>query len=38
MAAAMLEEAGYVNVWRYKDGLAGWQDAGYKFEGKAIWQ
>lgn len=34
-AAAMLEEAGYINVAHYKDGLAGWQNAGYKFEGEA---
>ena len=31
---SILKEAGYSNVMHYKDGLAGWQDAGYKFEGK----
>ncbi|TSC75071.1 MAG: hypothetical protein G01um101430_572 [Parcubacteria group bacterium Gr01-1014_30] len=35
-AAATLEKAGYTNVAHYKDGLAGWQDAGYKFEGEAV--
>ncbi|MBI2042720.1 MAG: rhodanese-like domain-containing protein [Candidatus Nealsonbacteria bacterium] len=34
-AANILEEAGYTNVTHYKDGLAGWQNAGYKFEGEA---
>jgi len=34
-AASALEKAGYTNVAHYKDGLAGWQDAGYKFEGEA---
>lgn len=34
MAAANLEEAGYTNVYHYADGLAGWQNAGYKFEGE----
>jgi len=34
-AAAQLAEAGYTNVYHYKDGLAGWQDAGYSFEGEA---
>lgn len=34
-AASMLEEAGYTNVSHFKDGLAGWQEAGYKFEGEA---
>jgi len=34
-AANALEEAGYTNVTHYKDGLAGWQNAGYKFEGEA---
>lgn len=31
-AADALEEAGYTNVVHYKDGLAGWQNAGYVFE------
>ena len=35
-AAVTLEKAGYTNVAHYKDGLAGWQDAGYKFEGEAV--
>lgn len=34
MAAAKLEEAGYTNVYHYADGLAGWQNAGHKFEGQ----
>lgn len=34
-AADTLEKAGYTNVSHYADGLAGWQDAGYKFEGQA---
>lgn len=33
-AAKTLEEAGFTNVAHYKDGLAGWQNAGYEFEGK----
>jgi rhodanese-related sulfurtransferase len=32
-AADTLEKAGYTNIAHYKDGLAGWQNAGYKFEG-----
>jgi len=31
-ASNALEEAGYTNVAHYKDGLAGWQEAGYEFE------
>ena len=31
-AADALEKAGYTNVIHYKDGLAGWQGAGYEFE------
>ena len=31
-AARKLEEMGYTNVIDFDDGLAGWQDAGYKFE------
>jgi rhodanese-related sulfurtransferase len=31
-AADALEKAGYTHVLHYKDGLAGWQDAGFKFE------
>lgn len=34
MAAANLEEAGYTNVYHYADGLAGWQNAGYTFDGQ----
>jgi len=33
-AADALEKAGYTNVAHYKDGLAGWQNMGYKFEGE----
>lgn len=32
VAATALEKAGYSSVLHYKDGLAGWQEAGYKFE------
>ena len=32
LAADALEEAGYTNVKHFEDGLAGWQNAGYKFE------
>ncbi|PJE64396.1 MAG: rhodanese-like domain-containing protein [Candidatus Ryanbacteria bacterium CG10_big_fil_rev_8_21_14_0_10_43_42] len=35
LAANALEEAGYTNVGHYVDGLAGWQNAGHKFEGEA---
>lgn len=28
-AVGILEEAGYTNVSHYKDGIAGWQNAGY---------
>lgn len=31
-AAEALEKAGYTNVGHYKEGIAGWQEAGYKFE------
>lgn len=34
-AAGMLADAGHTNVYHYKDGLAGWQNAGYSFEGEA---
>jgi len=34
-AAGMLADAGYTNVYHYKDGLAGWQNAGNAFEGEA---
>jgi len=34
-ASHALDEAGYTNVAHYKDGLAGWQNAGYKFETEA---
>ena len=30
-AANALEKAGYTNVGHYKDGVAGWQNAGYEF-------
>jgi rhodanese-related sulfurtransferase len=30
-SAAALEQAGYTNVAHYKDGLAGWQNAGLAF-------
>jgi len=33
-AAEALEEAGYTNVGHYKDGIAGWQEAGFEFEGQ----
>jgi len=36
LAANALEEAGYTNVGHYVDGLAGWQNAGYKFEGETV--
>ena len=32
LAADALEKAGYTNVGHYKDGLAGWKNAGYEFE------
>lgn len=32
-AAKKLEEMGYANVEDFEDGLAGWQEAGYEFEG-----
>jgi len=35
-AADTLEKAGYTNVVHYKDGIAGWQNVEYKFEGKTI--
>lgn len=31
-ASRKLEQAGYTDVKHYKDGLAGWQRAGYEFE------
>ncbi|MEX1997813.1 MAG: rhodanese-like domain-containing protein [Candidatus Andersenbacteria bacterium] len=34
-AAGVLVDAGYTNVYHYKDGLAGWQNAGYAFAGEA---
>ena len=34
-AAGMLADVGYTSVYHYKDGLAGWQNAGYAFEGEA---
>lgn len=33
-AAAKLAEAGYADVYHYKNGLAGWQEAGHSFEGE----
>ena len=33
-----LEAAGYHNVVHYKDGLAGWKNAGYAFEGEGAAQ
>lgn len=35
LAADELEKAGYTNVGHYKDGLAGWQNAGYEFDPKS---
>ena len=35
-AAKKLEELGYSNVTDYEAGVAGWQDAGYQFEGNAV--
>ncbi|PIT86963.1 MAG: rhodanese-like domain-containing protein, partial [Candidatus Magasanikbacteria bacterium CG10_big_fil_rev_8_21_14_0_10_43_6] len=34
-AADALEKGGYTNVIHYKEGLAGWRNAGYTFEGEA---
>ncbi|MDZ7744791.1 MAG: rhodanese-like domain-containing protein [Candidatus Saccharibacteria bacterium] len=34
-AAASIEKAGFTNVADFDDGLAGWQDAGFGFEGSA---
>ncbi|OGY44641.1 MAG: hypothetical protein A3B89_04115 [Candidatus Buchananbacteria bacterium RIFCSPHIGHO2_02_FULL_40_13] len=34
-AADILEKANYTKVIHYKDGLAGWQNTGYHFEGEA---
>ena len=34
-AAKKLVELGYTNVVDYEAGIAGWQDAGYQFEGDA---
>lgn len=36
LAADALEEEGYTNVKHYKEGIAGWQQAGYKFEGERV--
>ena len=33
-AGKILEGMGYTNIVHFEDGLAGWQDAGYKFESK----
>lgn len=35
LAADMLDKAGYSNVSHFVDGLAGWMQAGYKFETEA---
>lgn len=35
LAADTLDKAGYSNVSHFVDGLAGWMQAGYKFEGEA---
>lgn len=35
VSAGQLESAGYTKVVHYKDGLAGWQAAGYPFESAA---
>jgi len=35
-AAKKLEELSYTNVVDYEAGIAGWQDAGYEFEGDAV--
>jgi len=34
LAADELEKAGYTNVYHYADGLSGWKNAGYEFEGE----
>ena len=34
-AAEVLEKAGHTNVLHHKDGVAGWQNAGYEFETKS---
>ena len=34
-AAAMLQKQGYTNVKHFEEGLVGWQDAGFEFEGSA---
>ena len=33
-AAKKLEKLGYTNVADFEDGIAGWQEAGFKFEGR----
>ena len=35
-AAKKLVEMGYTSVTDYEAGVAGWQDAGYQFEGSAV--
>ena len=35
IAAGQLESAGYANVAHYKDGLAGWQQAGLAFSAES---
>ena len=35
MAGDVLDKAGYSSISHFKDGLAGWMQAGYKFEGEA---
>ncbi|MBL4644376.1 MAG: rhodanese-like domain-containing protein [Candidatus Pacebacteria bacterium] len=36
LAANLLVDAGYSNVSHFVDGLAGWMQAGEKFEGEAV--
>ncbi len=33
-AAKKLEKLGYANVMDFEEGLAGWQEAGFEFEGR----
>ena len=36
LAAEALDQAGYSNVSHFVDGLAGWKNAGYAFEGAQV--
>ena len=36
LAADAMEKAGYTNIKHFADGLAGWKNAGYTFEGDAV--